>query len=201
VSALVLLHLTAVVMAALVASPPLSPLWMTLAEVFRPYVNAADLDHGYRFFAPDPGASHLVWYDLEFANGSKLHGKFPDLDQQRPRLLYHRYFMLSEHLYQAFGEWQDLLERSQAPMPPDARRLLAADARNAKRFYRALVKSYADELLRRTGAKRVTLELVEHRIPMPEELARGKRLDDSSFYVSKDKLGPFDDAQGPEELP
>ena len=40
--------------------------------VFRPYLEAAYLDHGYAFFAPDPGPSHLVRYELEFDDGGVI---------------------------------------------------------------------------------------------------------------------------------
>src|ERR1700730_2794702 len=53
-SVLILIHWTAAFVAALVAAPPYSELSSAVAEVFRPYVNAADLNHGYRFFSPDP---------------------------------------------------------------------------------------------------------------------------------------------------
>jgi hypothetical protein len=201
VSALVLFHLTAAVVAALVAAPPYSQLWFEAAGVFRPYVNAADLNHGYRFFAPDPGPSHLVRYHLEFADGSTRDGKFPDLEVERPRLLYHRYFMLSEKLYGLFGEWQQFVESGKGPLPLAERQATAINVRNTERLYRAIGKSYADELLRRSGAKRVTLELVEHVIPRPDDVAAGRqRLDDPALYSVKSTLGPFAEGEAPEEL-
>jgi hypothetical protein len=201
VSALVLFHLTAAIVAALVAAPPYSELSLEAARIFRPYVNAADLNHGYRFFAPDPGPSHLVRYHLEFADGSKRDGKFPDLDQERPRLLYHRYFMLSEHLFGLYGAWQQLLENSRGDVPLAERQEMNKAARDAEALYRAFAKSYADELLRRNGAKRVTLELVEHVIPRPDDVAAGRqRLDDPALFSVKDKLGPFSEGGALEEL-
>jgi hypothetical protein len=201
VSALVLFHLTAAIVAALVAAPPYSELWFNAASVFRPYVNAADLNHGYRFFAPDPGPSHLVRYHLEFADGSVRDGKFPDLEQQRPRLLYHRYFMLSEHLFGLYGAWQQILESRQGPAPLAERQEMNKVARDSEALYRAFAKSYADELLRRNGAKQVTLELIEHVIPRPQDVAAGRqRLDDPALYSVKDKLGPFGEGGEPEEV-
>src|SRR5258708_28220683 len=111
VSAMILFHLAAAVVAALVAAPPVSDLSSAVASVFRPYINAVDLNHGYRFFAPDPGPSHLVRYHLEFSDGSKRDGQFPNLDEERPRLLYHRYFMLSEKLFGFYAAVQEIDER------------------------------------------------------------------------------------------
>ena len=42
---------------------PLANLGMTIVQ---PYANALFLNHGYFFFAPSPGPSHLVEYDVEF---------------------------------------------------------------------------------------------------------------------------------------
>ena len=167
-SVAILWQLSAVIIAAVVAAPPFSELAADVAWFFRPYVNAADLNHGYRFFAPEPGPSHLVAYHLEFADGSTRDGKFPDLETERPRLLYHRYFMLSEHLAGLFGEWQDALKNSAGPLSPAERQLMAGNVRDAKRVFDGFVKSYADELLRRTGAKRVVLALEQHEIPSPD---------------------------------
>ncbi len=60
------------------------------------------LDHGYAFFAPDPGPSHYFVADVHQANGTETKLKFPDLSQQWPRLLYHRHFMLAEFLNNVF---------------------------------------------------------------------------------------------------
>jgi hypothetical protein len=59
-----LLHLTAVIMAPF-AMPPSSELVRDVADRLRPYIDSLYLDHGYRFFAPSPGPSHLVRYRLE----------------------------------------------------------------------------------------------------------------------------------------
>src|SRR5688500_19151420 len=53
-SALIALHLLAVWVAPF-AVPPSSPFAQTVATAFRPYLEAAFLNHGYKFFAPDPG--------------------------------------------------------------------------------------------------------------------------------------------------
>jgi hypothetical protein len=67
--------------------------------VIAPVQHALFLRHGYRFFAPDPGPTHALVYEIENADGTKTEGHFPDRDNTVPRLLYHRWFMLSETLY------------------------------------------------------------------------------------------------------
>jgi hypothetical protein len=96
-SLLILLHVMAVWIAPF-SVPPSSPLAQQLATWFRPYLEAAYLNHGYKFFAPDPGPTHLVRYELQLPGGETKTGTFPNLAEQRPRLLYHRHMMLSERL-------------------------------------------------------------------------------------------------------
>ena len=52
--------------------PSTSPLAGTFFRFFRPYLQAAFLNHGYKFFAPDPGPSHLVRYELTMADGGVM---------------------------------------------------------------------------------------------------------------------------------
>src|SRR5688500_1322829 len=77
VSAWLIWHVTAVFVAPFafasnagpLTSPLASPFADALYEVFRPYLGALYLDHGYFFFAPNPGPSHLVDYKVEFDDG------------------------------------------------------------------------------------------------------------------------------------
>ena len=74
------------------------PLVPWLAERMRPYLDLAYLNHGYGFFAPDPGPSFLIRYTAELADGTTVEETFPDLARHWPRLRYHRHFMLSSQL-------------------------------------------------------------------------------------------------------
>ena len=69
--------------------------------------------HGYRFFAPDPGPSHLILYEVSLENGETASGRFPDQNVHRPRLLYHRFFMISEHFW-ALGISRPLSNQQQS---------------------------------------------------------------------------------------
>lgn len=96
-SALLLVHLLAVV------APPLSvegsPVFVGLSRLLGWYVDPLRLNNGYRFFGPDPPQySFLVDYEAYRADGTVVRGRFPDRQAQWPRLLYHRYFMLSSRL-------------------------------------------------------------------------------------------------------
>ena len=98
ISLLVSLHVMAVFVGPWAMPPHGSELARTIAGVHGPYLQAAFLNNGYRFFAPEPGPGHLVRYEVVTRDGRKIEGSFPDKKAQWPRLLYHRYFMLSEFL-------------------------------------------------------------------------------------------------------
>jgi hypothetical protein len=82
--------------------PPTSTAWQTplvprtLRSFFRHYLNLFYLNHGYEFFAPDPSGTHVIGYRVTQPNGATVEGRFPDLKEQWPRLLYHRHMMLAE---------------------------------------------------------------------------------------------------------
>ncbi len=158
-------------------SVPRSVLADALRPIYRPYLEAAYLDHGYKFFGPDPGPSHLIRYDVLRADGSHVRGVFPDLNEHWPRLYYHRHFMLSEFV------------NSLPPdQPPDPR--VPWERQPLSKAEKAYVRSYADRLLNEFDGKRVTLELVEHAIPAQDDVLKGMRLDDARLYRTR-SLGVY----------
>ncbi|HET6883024.1 MAG TPA: hypothetical protein VFI31_22845 [Pirellulales bacterium] len=158
-----------------ISSPP-SILGDRLQRIYLPYLQAAYLNHGYKFFGPDPGPSHLVRFVVELPDGEKIEQTFPDRKVHWPRQFYHRHFMLSEFLVGLSGPWDPRFEWDRQPLSP------------AQETY---VESYAHHLLKKYGGTRVTLYLVEHRLPSPQEVLEGMRLDDSRLYRSR-KLGAFE---------
>jgi hypothetical protein len=95
------------------AMPPSSPLLEDGYRFALPYNQALFLNHGYHYFAPDPGASTLIKYAIPREGDSPLIGRFPT-PSLKPRLLYHRYFMLAENLWTVDGGSQTELERAYA---------------------------------------------------------------------------------------
>ena len=79
VSGLLVWHLVAVVLGPL--SLPPSILASAVQPLFRPYIRAAFLDHSYKFFAPDPGPSHLIRYDVTLADGTHRRVHVPELER------------------------------------------------------------------------------------------------------------------------
>jgi hypothetical protein len=144
-----------------------SELAMAAATVYRPYVEGMSLANGYRFFAPEPGPSHIVRYQLTFDDGSTREGVFPNREVNKPRLLYHRHFMMSEFL--------NTLENPQAP-------------RDRLDKY---LNSFAQHLIDAEGARSVRLYLRRHWVPRMEEVRAGRRLSDKVLYIEH-PLGTFE---------
>jgi hypothetical protein len=153
------LHLTAVVVAPASVSPS-SDLAQSAWRVFQPYLEALYLNNGYHFFAPEPSPSTLLGFVAEREDGSSFRGRIPSREI-RPRLLYHRHFMLSEHMNIA----------------PDEIR---------QDWYR----SYAEHIAHRYGATRVGLTRLTHRLATPEMVRNGVRLDDPASF-DEQPLGVF----------
>lgn len=167
VSAVLVFHIGAVLTAPLSVPPTITG--DLLRSVYRPYIAATYLNHAYKFFAPDPGPSHLIRYELTLADGSKKEGVFPDARQHWPRLWYHRHFMLSEIIHDG--------------RPPEAFELEPGREEGQRgRLESVLAPSYARHLLAAHDAREVTLYYRMHLLPGPGDVLAGDRLDDPKWY-------------------
>jgi len=126
-----------------------------LNRLYQPYLDVLYLNHGYGFFAPDPGPSHLIDYTITLKDGSEIHGRFPDIKEHWPRLRYHRHFMLAEQIQLVDPQFEGAVSGKE---------------------------TYARHLLHEYDAKRVRLEGVEHALATPEDIIAGKKLDDPASY-------------------
>jgi len=160
-SLLIILHVMAVFIGPWAMPPQNSELAVGFARLWQPYMEAFGLANGYRFFAPEPGPSHLVRYEVTLPDGSEVSGVFPDRDEHKPRLLYHRYFMLSEFI--------NTLDSPEGPRI------------NAE----ACAKSYAQHLAHEYQASQVKLYLRRHFVPRMAEVRQGMKLTDKALYEEK----------------
>jgi hypothetical protein len=145
-------HFSAIVAAAASAGPT-SGLILTAWKVFRPYLQALYLNHGYNFFAPEPNPTTLLDFEAERADGTVVHGRIPDRSIQ-PRLLYQRYLLLTEHI-------------GIAPLALQ------------EHWYR----SYARHLCHRYGAAQIKLTRLTHYPPTMEMVRNGATLDGPVTYA------------------
>jgi hypothetical protein len=152
-------HISAIIIAPASVSPS-SDLVRSAWTVVRPYLQLLYLNHGYHFFAPEPSESTLLAYVAERDDGTIIRGRIPNREIV-PRLLYHRHFMLTEHMILA---------------PPELQR----------RWY----DSYAQHIGHKYGATRVSLTKQSHYLPTLEMVRNGVRLDDPNSYEEQ-PLGVF----------
>lgn len=141
--------------------PPASPLLVDISRVALPYNQALFLNHGYHFFAPDPGASRLVEYEIDRPGDLPIIGRFPTTSI-RPRLLYHRYFMLAENVG-AFPE-----------------------AMQAEMF-----EAYARHFAEQHQADSIRLKLILHDPSSIARIQAGGKLSDPEMYHAE-TIGEYD---------
>ena len=158
-------------------SPASSAFYMPI----RGFSEFAYLNHGYAFFAPDPGPSHLfrvrvVSSDPDAIGTDEGERTYPDLERQWPRLLYHRHFMLAEFLHNTY-------------QPKGVPESIAGDASMVALWqlerarHEAILASFESHLLKTTGAEQIELRRFEHRlVGLPEFLAGQRQLNDPSLY-------------------
>ena len=192
-----------------------------IEKTVRPFERALFLGHGYRFFAPDPGPSHLVEYEITKNDGSLLKGRFPDRDDAQtafPRLQYHRWFMLSETIWSEhsmtpadadFQAQQKQLDNLATENTIAGRRDIAsrirADKQEQARTYQLtrkriddLVRGVAKNLLLMHDGTNIRLYVREREIPFPIEVEQGAKLDNPRYL--KPKLAPLIGEFSAEEL-
>ncbi len=181
ISLVVTLHLTAVISEPLQfftrsnrgASEAVTP----IRAIASPYTEFAYLNHGYFFFAPEAGPSHLMRCQLTFADGQQAQLQFPDKSAQWPRLLYHRHFMLSEFLHSLHAPPVD-------PQAAQADQALFRNWQNDRNRFEMIRASYCRHVIARYDAESVSIERIEHRLPSDTEvLVDGRPLDDPALYI------------------
>lgn len=122
-----------------------------LGQPMQWYLDLLYINHGYHFFAPEPGNGHLIRYQV-FDSGGRVmkEGEFPNKKDNWPRLLYHRYFMLADQCEVA-GETEA----------------------ESRRWQEDFLKGYAKQILRENpGADSVRLNRVVHYALRPGDAIR-----------------------------
>ncbi len=186
-----------------------------LARKLAPLHQTLFLGHGYRFFAPDPGPAHRV---VARVPGSEdVVCSLPDRSRHWPRLLYHRWFMLSETLW---NERQLLPPREefqlmQQDLAAQADRMLLGGERALASSLRAihdrqelawawgnrrtavLTEHVRAELARRAGQPEVELGLQARLIPFPSDVVLGSQLSDSRYLTEPGRASSTETVEAP----
>lgn len=163
------------------------PEFLGLRRWLAPYVDWMYLDHGYFFFAPNPGPNHLVAVQQRSRDTARPAGLqsdafvFPDRKEQWPRLLYHRYFMLAEFYNNSFAP-TDLVEQDKS----DA--AFVERWKSDRVFYESLQRSIRNSVSGYSEGLSQTdsLEILrmERPLPSPQEVLQdSNRLGDSRGLI------------------
>lgn len=221
-------HLIAIVSAPASVAPA-SELSRSIWGICRPYLQALYLNHGYHFFAPDPGESTLLTFQVERADGSVVQDTIPR-PEIWPRLMYHRHFMLTESLAFVASVSEAAEQAARPPEPPsgasgDPTTLevsppevaiapdavggrpageVAAEPPPVRGLLRDWYHSYARCILEQYDGERVRLTRVVHYLPeiqwMQESIARGEPLTLSERESFEEfPIGTFTREDGPLE--
>ncbi len=162
--------LGAIIFPASVKSYPGSLLFET-SRFWEPYMEGLHMIHGHRFFAPDPPTTGmLIEYEIAEPDGRVTIRQFPNRAIS-PRLMYHRYFMLSERAQ--FAVTNDIENDPQIP---------EEERNRAKAVREAWFRMYARHLLRWHGGERIVLRRVYHEVVSPRYILDGGSLDDPKLY-------------------
>ncbi len=182
-----------------------------MADFVSPAHRALFLGHGYRFFAPDPGPGHLVVYKMVDDAGNETTGQFPDREKIWPRLMYHRWFMLSETIFQehsmtpdaeTFAEADSELAQQVIALRTHGKQKLseriARERIELKEGYdrsipriQMLVAAVAEHLLKAKGGQQIELFVQERNLPFPVQVLTGDKLNDEKFLSPLTKIGEF----------
>lgn len=182
-----------------------------MARFVSPVHRALFLGHGYRFFGPDPGPGHLVVYRVTDQSGNPIEGQFPDRDTIWPRLMYHRWFMLSETVFQehAMAPDENSLRDTDAELDQQIQALrfhgraglsqrlerertkLKRQYENTRRRIDELVEAIAGHLLNANDGRQIELFVQERNVPFPIQVLTGDKLSDEKFLSPLTKIGEF----------
>lgn len=177
-----------------------------IRSTLGPYVDMIYLDHGYFFFAPNPGPNHLVECTItpmtatsmtadskntndmtsgssqgtssipSIGNGEKQILVFPDKRVHWPRLFYHRHFMLSEFYHNAHAWTDQPIEAKENPV-------IDREWRAELNRYLQIQGSIVKHLKSRFPASEVGLRRIEHQLPNEVQvLQQGWKLTDKRLY-------------------
>lgn len=182
-----------------------------LAKLVSPVHRILHLGHGYRFFGPDPGPSHLVVYRITGQQGELVEGHFPDRDRHSPRLVYHRWFMLSETVFnehamtpdnKSFRENDTELEAQIKKLRTHGKfaisQRIARERQKISERYEDtrqriddLVIAIARHLLKSNNGTQIEMFVQERSIPFSVQVLTGTKLDDPQYLSPLTKIGEF----------
>jgi hypothetical protein len=153
--------------------------WMRHTKPIDAYLQATFLTSPYRFYAPDPGPSTLMWFKLRYADGAVRWMELARRDELPSRTSYQRHMSLPLLL-----DWMGLY-----PDPDDSRRVMFTEEGKVcvSSFVRHVARS--NPRLSADGASMgvsdVTVYMVYHQILQPYQIRMNWQFDDLRLYSQR----------------
>jgi hypothetical protein len=202
VSLLLLFHFGGIV-TAITSVPPAgqhSP-WVTMwlwTRIYHPYLEMCYIHNAYHFYSPEPGPPTLLWFYIQYEDGSFRAVKIPNRDDFPTRLNYQRRLALTESVNQIMPSPPMLgpigYQREKAipiygiPIHPEIP--VNLQYQQLQPFARMIIASYAQYVARHYPSevdptlkvKHVKAYRVIHGIAQPGELVHGLDPLDPTYY-------------------
>jgi hypothetical protein len=213
-TALVLFHFAGILSAVCSVAPPGRPgSWMAnkaWSHVFRPYLQFMYLNNAYHFYSPEPGPPILLWFRIQYEDGSARWVDLPSHKEAQVRLAFQRRLALTDSTNTIDSRvpndinWltqkrAEAGEKSKVPMLPTSQESLYLQRKPPVPIGKRLLRSYAryvanhfpSEENPELPVKSVKVYRVKHDMLWPAQLAGGMDPYDPRLYEIH-FMGEFD---------
>jgi hypothetical protein len=203
----VLVHFGGILTAVFSVPPPNSEgCWLTntlWTTFYRPYLQFMYLNNAYHFYSPDPGPPTLLWFRIQYADGTYRWVKIPNREDFHTRLEYQRRLALTEstnYLQAANPATFDqkllarnlMANRAGMPIPLHPGMLPIYQYREPNGYSKKMLTAYARHVGTVPEYKHpehpdtlithVKIYRVIHNIISPQEMAKGVSSVDETLY-------------------
>ncbi len=188
-----------------VAPPNAPPSWVMLqvwTRVYRPYLQFMYLNNAYHFYSPEPGPATLLWFRIEYQDGSSRWVKVPNREDFPTRLAYQRRLAMTESTnmlnWQTPPFFQEMLMQRRlegnrfkdgpVPLYPDLhetmqyREPVPYSKKMVAAYARHVARNYPNETQPDLEVKGVKVYRVTHQIISAPDLSRGIHPLDPTLY-------------------
>ena len=172
---------------------PASPVARDLAVLTRPYAQAFFMHNAYRFYAPEPGPTNMLWVRYQYQDGTTRWQEMPRVQDFASRIPYQRHLALLLMLgmtemkvavtpdgQESLSAWNDPLAVAKAKYSPVGRACMGSFVRHLTHQ-----SEYArSDVPNSTPVTNVEVYHVLHYIPTPDHTKLGWRYEDPRLYMA-----------------
>jgi len=93
ISLVILFHLSAILTHVIAGGGPF--VMKQISSWYQPYLKTMWMDNAYRFYAPDPGSTEVLWYKLQYEDGSTRWTQVPRREDFYLRMPFQRHMSIA----------------------------------------------------------------------------------------------------------